>query len=117
MANPEPAATGLLSIAAAAIATGGAILQGVWRGRDEREKEERTRKERLEEEEAAAVSERLRKLEEKMHAQELASARQDEVNRAIEATLSSLDRKVDRLDEKVDRLLSERAGSSPGVRR
>lgn len=98
MANPpEPATTGLLSIAAAAIATGGAILQGVWRGRDEREKEERMRKQKEADEEAAAISARLHKLEERMGSQDVTNARQDEAIRNIDTKLGTIDTKLDRL--------------------
>lgn len=106
--------TGILSIAAAVIAAGGAALQATWKARDDREREERQAKAREAEEEAAAISARLHRIEERLGSQDVTNARQDEAIRAIDATLASLDRKLDRLDAKVDRLLSERPGSSPG---
>lgn len=116
MAMSSDTPTGILSIAAAAIAAGGAVLQGIWKARDDREKEDRAKAQREAEEEAAAISARLHKLEERMGSQDVTNARQDETIRSIVTSLATLDRKMDRLDEKVDRIL-DRPGSSPGGRR
>lgn len=127
MANTDSSA-GVLSVLSVAIAAGGAILQAVWKSRDDQEKErraseqkqaeeERARRQKQADEEAAAISARLHQLEERMGSQDVTNARQDEAIRNIGASLGNIDKKMDRLDAKVDRLLSERPGSSPGGRR
>jgi predicted RNase H-like nuclease (RuvC/YqgF family) len=109
MAEP----TGILSIAAAAVAAGGAILQGVWKAKDDREKEERARRESEDKEDREAISRRLGALESKVVAHDIADARHDQALEHLSALLTEI---RDELRE-MRRALLERPGSSPGGRR
>lgn len=86
----DPLASGLLSILAALVAAGGTVYQGLQKQQADREKTERERLEKEADEDRARVSERLRRLEEKVALHDIADARHDQALSHVTSLLEEI---------------------------
>lgn len=82
--------SGVLSIGAAAIAAGGAIVQAIWRAGDERQREEEAAKRKAAEADREAISRRLGALESHVAAHDTADARHDAQLGHLTSTLDQI---------------------------
>lgn len=86
----DPLVSGLLSILAALVAAGGAIYQGLAKQQADREKADRERAEKEADEERSRVSERLRRLEDKVALHDIADARHDQALSHVTSLLEEI---------------------------
>lgn len=82
--------SGVLSIGAAAIAAGGAIVQAIWRAGDERQREEEAAKRKAAESDREAISRRLGALEARAAGHDTADARRDTQLLHLTSTLDQI---------------------------